>query len=290
MAEGIVYKAISGFYYVEANGETAECRARGRFRLEKSSPLVGDRVEYMSTGPGKGYLTSILARKNEFVRPPVANIDTMIIVASAAIPVTDPYLIDRMTVNAHHNECTSIICINKCDLDPAERLFDVYTAAGFRTIRTSAETGEGMDALLSAMQGGVCALTGNSGVGKSSILNMLDSNFGIAVGEVSKKLGRGRHTTRHVELFRLSGGALIADTPGFSTFETDRAIAKEELQFLFPEFEQYIGQCRFSDCAHIKEPDCAVLEALESGAVMQTRHASYVRLYEHVSQHKEWEH
>jgi len=289
MAEGIVYKAISGFYYVEANGETAECRARGRFRLEKNSPLVGDRVEYMSTGPGKGYLTSILTRRNEFVRPPVANIDTMIIVASAAIPVTDPYLIDRMTVNAHHNDCRSVICINKRDLDPAESLFKVYSAAGFQTVRTSAETGEGLDELLTAMQGGVCALTGNSGVGKSSILNMLDSNFGIATGEVSKKLGRGRHTTRHVELFRLSGGALIADTPGFSTFDTDKTIAKEDLQYLFPEFDPYIGLCRFSDCAHITEPDCAILEALENRAIMETRHASYVRLYKLASLRKEWE-
>ena len=290
MAEGIIYKALSGFYYVETENETAECRARGRFRLEKNTPLVGDRVEFKPTEPGKGYLTAILPRKNMFVRPPVANIDLMIIVASAAIPVTDPFLIDRLTVTAHNSYCKSLICINKCDLDRADRLFGIYEAAGFTTIRTSAETGEGLDDLLGAMAGNVCALTGNSGVGKSSLLNMLDRDFRIAVGDVSKKLGRGRHTTRHVELFKLPGDALIADTPGFSAFDAETAIEKEELQHLFPDFEPYVGKCRFSDCAHVKEPDCAVLEALREGALMETRHASYVRLHESASAYRQWEH
>ena len=288
MAEGIVYKALSGFYYVETDNETAECRARGRFRLEKNAPLVGDRVEFKPTEPGKGYLTSILPRKNVFVRPPVANIEKMIIVASAVIPVTDPFLIDRLTVTACNNGCEAIICINKCDLDMAGTLFDTYSAAGFTTIRTSAKTGEGLDEMLFAMRGGICALTGNSGVGKSSILNKLDSDFGIATGEVSKKLGRGRHTTRHVELFKLPGDVLIADTPGFSAYETEGTAAKEDLQFLFPDIEPFVGQCRFSDCAHIKEPDCAVLGALERGDLMRSRHASYVRLYEEASAYKPW--
>ena len=290
MAEGVVIKAISGFFYVETSeGTVVECRARGRFRLEKNTPLVGDRVGFEHTEQGKGYLTSILPRKNSFVRPPVANIDIMVIVASAAIPVTDPYLIDRMTATAHRNGCETIVCINKCDLDPARMLYETYSGAGLKTIRTSAETGEGLRELQCDISGCICAFTGNSGVGKSSILNMLDPNFCIAVGDISKKLGRGRHTTRHVELFKLSCGALIADTPGFSSFDTDRLTQKDHLQHLFPDFEPYLGNCRFHDCAHIKEPGCAVIQALKSGLIQNSRHGSYVRLYEQANEYKEWE-
>ncbi|MCL2124367.1 MAG: ribosome small subunit-dependent GTPase A [Oscillospiraceae bacterium] len=270
-------------------GEIVECRARGRFRLESNSPYVGDRVAYAPTEPGKGYIMEILPRKNIFSRPPVTNVDIMVIVASAAIPVTDPYLIDRMTVSAIKNGCEAVICINKCDLDPAKRLFDIYSAAGFRTVRTSAETGEGVNELLEAIKGAVSVFTGNSGVGKSSILNILDPNFHIKTGDVSYKLGRGRHTTRHVELFKLPGGAIVADTPGFSAFDTDRLSQKEELQCLFPDFEQYIGDCRFPDCAHVKEPGCLVLEALASGDIQETRYGSYLKLYEQAKEMKSWE-
>jgi len=289
MAEGIIFKAISGFYYVESCNGTAECRARGRFRLEGSTPLVGDRVEYSPSEPGKGYITSILPRKNSFVRPPIANVDKMIIVASAATPVTNPYLIDRLTAIALKNACEPIICINKRDLDPAKELFAIYSSAGFRTIRTSAETGEGADELSDAVGGSVCVFTGNSGVGKSSILNMLDPDFRISVGDLSKKLGRGRHTTRHVELYKLPHDALIADTPGFSAFDTQRLALKEELQYLFADFEPFLGGCRFLDCAHIKEPGCSVLEALAEGKLQKTRHDSYARLYELACEQKEWE-
>ena len=266
----------------------AECKARGRFRLEGSTPLVGDRVEYMPTEPGKGVLTSILPRKNSFIRPPIANIDIMIIVASAAIPVTDPYLIDRMTTIALKNSCEPVICINKCDLNPAKRLYEIYSSAGFKTLKSSAETGEGVNEIKNAIRGSICAFTGNSGVGKSSILNMLEPEFRILVGDISKKLGRGRHTTRHVELFNMPCGAIIADTPGFSAFDTQWLAPKEELQDLFPDFEPYLGQCRFQDCAHIKEPGCSVLEALEAGKLQKTRHNSYIRLYEQACEYKEW--
>jgi len=289
MAEGIIFKALSGYYYVESGDETFECRARGRFRLEKSVPLVGDRVEFSHTGAGRGLLTSILPRKNSFVRPPIANIDKMVIIASAVIPVSDPYLIDRMTVVARKSGCEPIICINKCDLDPAKKLYEIYSQSGFQTFRTSAETGEGLLSLQNAIQGSVCAFTGNSGVGKSSILNMLDRDFNISVGDISKKLGRGRHTTRHVELFKLPCGAMIADTPGFSAYDTQRLALKDELDRFFPDFEPYLGQCRFIDCAHIKEPGCAVREALEAGILQKSRHASYVRLYEQARDYKEWE-
>ena len=289
MAEGIIYKAMSGFYYVRSGEETAECRARGRFRYEKSIPLVGDHVEFTSTEPGKGVLTRILPRKNTFARPPLANIDKIVIIASSAIPVTDTYLIDRMTAIAVRNNCEPIICINKIDLNPAYELYHIYRDAGFSTVRVSAKTGEGKEELLNVIKGTICAFTGNSGVGKSSILNALDPSFRISVGDVSKKLGRGRHTTRHIELYEHSCGAIIADTPGFSAFDTERLAAKEELQSLFPDFEPYINSCRFLNCAHIKESDCALISALETGALQKTRHDSYVRLYEQALDYKEWE-
>ena len=290
MSEGIIYKALSGFYYVESAEGTAECRARGRFRIDKSTPLVGDRVTYNKTEEGKGILTDILPRKNVFTRPPLANIDKMVIIASGAIPVTDTFLIDKMTAIAANSDCESVICINKIDLNPAKELFNIYRNAGFCVIRTSAKTGKGIDELVDVIKESTCAFTGNSGVGKSSILNAIDPNFKISIGEVSKKLGRGRHTTRHVELYKLSCGALIADTPGFSAFETGYLAAKEDLQHLFREFESYFGKCRYADCAHINEPDCSVLEALSEGKLQKSRHASYIRLYEQVLEYKEWEH
>ncbi|MCL2365664.1 MAG: ribosome small subunit-dependent GTPase A [Oscillospiraceae bacterium] len=290
MVEGIIFKALSGFYYVESAGAIIECRARGKFRLENITPLVGDRVLVKETEQGKGILDSVLPRKNAFVRPPIANIDKLVIIASGAIPVTDPYLIDRMTVVAHKNGCETVICINKIDLDPADRLYDIYSAAGFCTVKTSVKTGEGLDQLQRAIEGCICAFTGNSGVGKSSILNALDPEFDISVGEVSRKLGRGRHTTRHVELFRLKCGAIIADTPGFSAFDTERLAAPSALHTLFPDFEPYIGGCRFLDCAHIQEPGCSILEALKQGSVQKTRMESYARLHKQALQHKEWAH
>ena len=286
---GTIFKALSGFYYVETGNGAVECRARGRFRLEGTAPLVGDRVEFSAAGLGKGTITQVLDRKNAFVRPPIANIDIMVIVASAAIPVTEPYLIDRLTAIAIKNCCEPVICINKLDLDPADRLFDIYSAAGFRTVRTSAATGEGMEELVGIIRGAVCAFTGNSGVGKSSILNTIEPDFRIAVGDVSKKLGRGRHTTRHVELYRLSCGAVVADTPGFSAYDPDSLASKEGLALLFPDFGAYLGDCRFLDCAHQKEPGCKVLEAVRDGRLQETRWESYSRLYEQALERKEWE-
>jgi ribosome biogenesis GTPase len=291
MNTGTIFKALSGFYYVETEGETIECRARGRFRREKITPLVGDRVAITKTEPGKGVLTEILPRHNCFVRPPVANIDQMVIIASAVIPVTDPFLIDRVAAIAGYNNCPCVICINKCDVDSGDRLYNIYNSAGFKTIRTSAATGEGIDELSELIRGKVSAFTGNSGVGKSSILNAIEPDFHIKVGEVSQKLGRGRHTTRHVELFRLANGAIVADTPGFSSFDTERMelVLKENLQFAFQEFAPYIGKCRFADCAHVKEAGCAVLQAVHEGKIQKSRHDSYVRLYQQAKQIKEWE-
>jgi ribosome biogenesis GTPase len=290
MAEGVIVKALSGFYYVDTGEDVVECRARGRFRLDGTSPLVGDRV-VICLENGKGTITDVHQRKNSFVRPAVANIDCMVVLASAVNPVTDPFLIDRVTALCETIGCAVLICINKADLDRGDALFEIYKTTGYPVLRTSAVTGEGLSELREAIRGKLCAFTGNSGVGKSSLLNALSPTLGIKVGEVSDKLGRGRHTTRHVEVFSLGDGVRIADTPGFSSFDPEKTehISKEKLQFAFPEFAPFIGKCRFLDCAHLKEPDCAVLDAVTRGLIGKTRHESYVRLFEVAAQVKDWE-
>lgn len=290
MPEGVIIKALSGFYYVRTEDKTVECRARGRFRLDGSSPLVGDRVEISLDAQGRGRVDRILPRKNFFVRPAVANIDILIAVASEVEPVTDPFLIDRVTSMAGYNDCEVVICINKSDAANCARLRDIYASTPYRVLETSAVTLEGIPELAECIRGRLCAFSGNSGVGKSSIINALEPGLSLKTGEVSEKLGRGRHTTRHVEIFPVAGG-WCADTPGFASFDVEQMppIPKEELQHTFPEFEPYIGKCRFDDCAHIREPDCAVREAVESGAISRSRYSSYARLYEISSHYKDWE-
>lgn len=288
--EGRIFKALSGFYYVDCGDATVTCRARGKFRHDKMAPLVGDRVEITLLPDGTGAVDAILPRKNQFHRPAVANIDLLVIVASGAIPVTDPFLIDRMTALAGRQGCESVICFNKWDLEQPQALFATYAAAGFPTLRVSAETGEGIDELVVLTAGKVCAFTGNSGVGKSSLLNAIEPGFRIPTGEISEKLGRGRHTTRHVELFRLKNGAVVADTPGFAAFEEERAgCPPEELARTFREFGPYLEGCRFTGCSHVKEKGCAVLAALKEGKIAQSRHDSYVRLYRQAKEIPEWE-
>ena len=284
-------KALSGIYYEDTGREVLTCRARGKFRAEGISPLVGDRVEVRELGNGEGFVEKILPRRNEFARPAVANIDQLVVIASGAVPRTDPYLIDRVAAIAAQKGCQVVVVLNKCDLDRADQLYEIYTAAGFPTLRLSAETGEGMEALKALITGKLSAFTGNSGVGKSSILNALDPAFQLQVGEVSDALGRGRHTTRHVELFRLSCGAEVVDSPGFSSFETEELNLelKQRLPETFLEFEPYLGQCRFQGCSHTKEQGCAVLEALRAGDIQKSRHESYLRLYEELKPLKEWQ-
>lgn len=291
MIDGVISKALSGFYYVSTEHGLIECKARGRFRLDGTSPLVGDKVLCSTDAQGKGRIDTVQPRRNWFVRPAVANIDAMVFIAANTNPVTDPFLVDRVSVIAAEAGCSLIVCVNKTDIDQGEDLYNIYTAAGFTVIRTSAETGEGMTELMNAVRGKICAFTGNSGVGKSSILNRLLPEANIPTGEVSEKLGRGRHTTRHVELYSLSGGTYVADTPGFASFDVEmmNPIPKERVQYDFIDFEPYIGRCRFTDCAHLKEPGCAVTEALQQGKLMPSRYRSYVRLYELSAQHKSWE-
>ena len=291
MTEGRIQKAISGFYYVDTGAEVLTCRARGKFRKDGLSPLVGDRVQVRELGKGEGFVEAVLPRKNAFERPAAANIDQLVVIASAAIPRTDPFLIDRIAAIAALKGCEVVLLLNKCDLDPAEELYGIYTAAGFPTLRVSAETGEGLDTLIPLIAGKLSAFTGNSGVGKSSILNALDPTFHLKTGEISTALGRGRHTTRHVELFRLGCGAEVIDSPGFSSFETEELNweLKQHLPETFPEFRPYLGQCRFQDCSHTREKGCAVLAALKEGKIQPSRHKSYLRLYEELKPLQEWQ-
>lgn len=291
MSEGRIQKALSGFYYVDTGAEVLTCRARGKFRKEGVSPLVGDRVEVRELGNGEGFVESILPRKNAFARPAVANIDQLVIIASGAIPKTDPFLIDRVAAIAALKGCEVIILLNKCDLDGADELYEIYHTAGFQTLRVSAQTGEGLGELIPLIRGKLSAFTGNSGVGKSSILNALDPEFHLQVGEVSDALGRGRHTTRHVELYHLACGAEIVDSPGFSSFETDELNLelKHHLPETFREFRPYLDSCRFVGCSHTKEKGCAVLEAVRRGDIQKSRHASYLRLFEELKPLKDWQ-
>lgn len=290
MEEYRIIKALSGFYYVQTESGVVECRARGRFRRQDQSPLVGDFVRITRQG-SKGVLEELLPRKNAFVRPAVANIDQLVVLASCAIPVTEPFLIDRVLAIAQLQSVPALVIVNKDDLAPAQPLAEIYRRAGVPVLVTSAETGEGIETLREALAGKLSCLTGNSGVGKSSLLNRACPQLQLPVGEVSEKLGRGRHTTRHIELYSLGNNTFVADTPGFSAFDTERMelVHKEQLQYAFPEFAPYLGHCQFPDCAHRKEPGCAVRRALAEGKIGQTRYDSYERLYELASQLKEWE-
>ena len=240
---------------------------------------------------GKGMVEKILPRRNSFVRPAVANGAALVVCAANVNPVTEPFLIDRVAAIAGDQEVPVYLCINKCDLDPAMDLERIYRHAGFPVICTSAETGEGIEELRQLIKGKLTAFTGNSGVGKSSILNRLCPELALPTGEVSEKLGRGRHTTRHVELYHLDEDTYVADTPGFSSFDTDmmEAILKENLQYAFGDFAPHLGKCQFHDCTHRAEPGCAVTAAVAAGEIERTRYDSYLRLYEKASQVKPWE-
>ena len=287
---GRIVRSLSGFYEVQTPSGCVTCRARGILRKEHASPLTGDLVE-ITVERGKGMVERILPRKNSFIRPAVANVDALVVFAANVNPVTEPFLIDRVAAIAGDQGVSVILCVNKCDLDPAVDLTRIYRNAGFTVICTSAETGEGVEALRQLLQGKLTAFTGNSGVGKSSILNRLAPELQLPTGEVSEKLGRGRHTTRHVELFSLGEDTYVADTPGFSSFDTEQMelILKENLQYAFPDFAPYIGDCQFHDCSHRSEPGCKVREAVEAGEIEKTRYDSYLRLYEKSSQIKLWE-
>ena len=287
---GRIVRSLSGFYDVQTDGGVVSCRGRGSLRRGQEIPLTGDMVE-ITEEKGKGMVEKILPRRNRFVRPAVANVDALVVFAANVNPITEPFLIDRVAAIAGDQEVEVILCVNKCDLDPATDLVRIYQNAGFTVIRASAETGEGVEELRQKIAGKLVAFTGNTGVGKSSMLNRLCPDLALATGEVSEKLGRGRHTTRHVELFSLGEDTYVADTPGFASFDTEQmdVLLKENLQYAFPDFAPYLGACQFHDCSHRAEPACAVRKAVDEGKIEKTRYDSYLRLYEKASQIKLWE-
>lgn len=287
---GRILSSLSGFYEVQTQGGMVTCRGRGNLRRGSEIPLTGDMVE-ITVERGKGMVEKILPRRNRFIRPAVANMDALVVFASNVNPVTEPFLIDRVAAIAGDQEVAVHICVNKCDMDPADDLVRIYRNAGFPVIRASAVTGEGVEELRQLLKGKLTAFTGNTGVGKSSMLNALCPELALATGEVSEKLGRGRHTTRHVELYQLAEDTYVADTPGFASFDTEQmdVILKENLQYAFSDFAPFIGECQFHDCSHRAEPECAVRHAVEDGKIEKTRYESYLRLYEKSSQVKLWE-
>ena len=289
-SSGRILRSLSGFYEVQTPQGAITCRGRGHLRRGQDIPLTGDLVEITIEG-GKGMVEKILPRRNHFIRPAVANVDALVIFAASVNPVTEPFLIDRVAAIAGDQEVEVCICINKCDLDPAADLAAIYRKAGFCVIQASAQSGDGVEELRAFLQGKLTAFTGNTGVGKSSMLNALCPGLGLPTGEVSEKLGRGRHTTRHVELHCLNDTTYVADTPGFSSFDTEQmdVILKENLQYAFPDFAPYMGTCQFHDCSHRSEPGCGIRAAVESGEIGKTRYGSYLNLYEKSSQIKLWE-
>ena len=283
---GKIYKGIGGFYYVmTCDAGVVECRARGRFRKEHIIPMIGDDVE-IEVKNGKGYVSEIYPRRSKLVRPAVANIDMIVVVAAAKSPDPNTAVIDKMLVNAEINGIEPIVCINKSDLADTEPLTELYTAVGYKTVAVSAKSRDGITALLELINGRTAAFAGVSGVGKSSLLTLI-TGHGLETGEVSDKISRGRHTTRHVELFAAPGGGFVLDTPGFSSIEPEE-IAAAELAECFPEMREYRNGCRFRGCAHIGEPDCAVKAAVAEGRIAGSRYEIYCELYEIQRSRYEW--
>lgn len=287
---GTIIKGIGGFYYVEAADEIYECKARGVFRKEKLSPLVGDKVTISINENAENTIDEIMPRKNALTRPPVVNIDNLIIVVSTVEPKPSTLVIDKLIAVAEHKNIEPIIVITKSDLASAQEIFDIYTLAGFKTIIVSNETKDGVDEVKAVLKDKISALTGNSGVGKTSLLNNLDETLALKTAQISKKLGRGRHTTRQAELYRVCDG-FVVDTPGFSSFEIDKSdiILKDELAYCFRDFSDYIEKCKFyPSCTHTADKGCAVVEAVNEGKISKSRHNSYVQLYNVVKDIKEW--
>lgn len=283
---GTIIKGIGGFYYVKASGKVYECKARGVFRKQKITPMIGDRVEIELIGE-KGSIAKILPRSSFLVRPPVANVDTMMLVVAAASPEPNLFLIDKMLVNAEINNIEPAVCINKTDIASREDIAEIYSKAGYKVFCVSAEKHEGTAELMNYLEGKTTAFAGLSGVGKSSLLNIITDDD-LETGSVSEKIQRGKHTTRHVELFEMKGGGFVLDTPGFSSLEVE-GIKAEDLWQYFPEMANSQNKCRFRGCSHINEPDCFVKEKVENGEMASSRYESYIELYNKLKSVKEWE-
>ncbi len=290
MVDGIIVKALSGFYYVNTESSQIECHARGLFRKNSDSPLVGDYVKIEILPDGTGVIKEIAPRKNYLYRPPIANIDKIFIVSSYSTPAPNPLIIDSMIAIAEDKGIEPVVVFNKSDMGVLSDIVAVYKNCGFSVYVVSAADGSGIEDIKKELCGSVSVFAGNTGVGKSSLLNAIFGNSSLKTGEISEKLGRGRHTTRHVQLFEIEGG-YVADTPGFSSLDIQESelIYKENLQFAFREFEDYIGCCKFTSCTHTGEKGCAVADALSRGEIASSRYESYKQLYAELSKYKDWE-
>lgn len=288
---GMILKAVGGLYYAESPEGVFECRARGIFRKQNISPCAGDRVLLSDISENTAVVDKILPRKNSLIRPPLANLDYIVFVTSTCEPAPNLTLLDKFLAIAEFKGIKSVIAVTKLDLRKNASLTDIYKSSGAEFLEIDYDAPSSYMKLYDMLAGKVSAFTGNTGVGKSTLLNHIDKRLELKTGEISKKLGRGRHTTRNVELYKLDNGGYIADTPGFSTFEAQKydIIMKDKLAGCFPEFSEYEGKCRFPDCAHIKEKGCAILEAVERGDIPKSRHDSYAEMYEEAKNIKEWE-
>jgi len=284
---GKIIKGIAGFYYVFVPGKGIyECKAKGIFRKDNIKPLVGDNVDIdvLDENDMEGNITAIEERENELIRPTVANIHQALVIFAVNKPAPNYNLLDRFLVSMEMQDVPSVICFNKKDIasdEEMEFLRRAYGRSGYRLIFTSAKTGEGMDELMDVLSGKTSAVAGPSGVGKSSIINFLSPEAGAETGEVSRKIARGRHTTRHSEIITVNDNTFIMDTPGFSSLYVDIE-EKEDLKEYFPEFLPLSDKCRFNGCVHINEPDCAVKEALEAGEISELRYKSYTEIFEEI--------
>ncbi len=288
--DGIIIKGIGGFYYVEVAGEIYECKARGVFRKSGIKPLAGDRVSISINENAENTIDEIYERCSVFQRPPVANVDRLFIVSSVCEPKPVLLIIDRLTALAATKGIEPIVVFTKSDLESADEYVEIYKRSGIKSFAVSCVTGEGVDLVKAELKNHISAFCGNSGVGKSSLLNVIDPDLALKTGEISDKLGRGRHTTRHSELFKIEGG-YVADTPGFSSFDAEETeiILKDDLPYAFKEFEDYLGQCKFTSCLHMKDKGCRIIQAVEDGEIPVSRHESYCTMMEQAKNIKEWE-
>lgn len=290
MPEGKIIKALSGFYYVFHNEKMIQCRGRGVFRKNKITPLVGDEVIFQAENEQEGYILEVKERKNELVRPPIANVDQAILVFSAVEPNFSTLLLDRFLVLIEYNHIHPFICISKLDLATdeehqiIEKYAENYRSAGYEVVLTSSEKEIGIELLYPHLENKISVFAGQSGVGKSSLLNALNPELALKTNDISSHLGRGKHTTRHVELINIGHG-LVADTPGFSTLDfTD--MEAEDLAFCFPELHKASEHCKFRGCLHLKEPKCGVKAAVEAGEIPNYRYEHYIDFLQEIKDRK----